>query len=172
MRIREAKLGDEVGIANVYVDTWRSTYQGLVDQEYLDKLNYDASIARWKKRIVEEPNSIIVAEEEKGTIVGYSFNGPNRENDPIYTGEIYAIYILEKFQRKGSGKLLVKESANRLRSLGMRSMVVWVLKGNQSYRFYKSLGAHEVGRKSFDMDGHSYEVVSYGWSDTAELIAN
>ncbi len=37
--IRHARLGDEAGIANVHVKSWKSTYKGLVPDSFLDSLN-------------------------------------------------------------------------------------------------------------------------------------
>jgi hypothetical protein len=40
--IREAAPADAPGIARVHVDTWRTTYQGIVPDQFLARLSYEA----------------------------------------------------------------------------------------------------------------------------------
>jgi hypothetical protein len=47
MVIREAELSDAAAIARVHVDTWRSTYRGVIANDYLERLSYErAELAR------------------------------------------------------------------------------------------------------------------------------
>lgn len=39
--IREATLSDACGIAKVHVDTWRTAYKGIINDEFLNELSYD-----------------------------------------------------------------------------------------------------------------------------------
>lgn len=41
MLTRKAALEDAPGIANVHVDSWRSTYKGIVPDTYLASLSYE-----------------------------------------------------------------------------------------------------------------------------------
>lgn len=41
--IREAQIADAPAIARVGVDTWRSTYCGIMADDYLDDLSYEKS---------------------------------------------------------------------------------------------------------------------------------
>ena len=43
--IRPATLEDAPAIARVHVDTWRTTYAGIVPDEHLAKLSYERSQA-------------------------------------------------------------------------------------------------------------------------------
>ena len=47
-------------------------------------------------------------------IIGFANGGPNRHSEYLYAGELYAIYILEEFQRRGMGKMLFCALASRL----------------------------------------------------------
>ena len=40
MRIREASPTDATAIARVHVDSWRTTYAGIVPADYLANLSY------------------------------------------------------------------------------------------------------------------------------------
>ncbi|WP_259343698.1 hypothetical protein [Oceanobacillus picturae] len=47
MRIRIAKPGDAAGIAKVHVDAWRTTYDGILPQEFLNRLDYGNRTNLW-----------------------------------------------------------------------------------------------------------------------------
>ena len=50
---------------------------------------------------------IYVAENEAGQIVGFADGGPERARDMTFKGELYAIYILNDYQRQGVGRHLI-----------------------------------------------------------------
>src|SRR6478736_193236 len=107
--IRQGRIGDEAGIANVHVESWKSTYKGLVPDSFLDSLSAEKRKPLWKKQL--ESNSVFVA-EENGQIVGFASYGKERTNKhPSYTGELYAMYLLAEHQRKGIGKALLHKTA-------------------------------------------------------------
>jgi ribosomal protein S18 acetylase RimI-like enzyme len=41
LEIRIASKEDIKGVSRVYVDSWRTTYRGLVPDDYLDELSYE-----------------------------------------------------------------------------------------------------------------------------------
>ena len=165
MIIREAMDGDEIGLAEVHVDTWLSTYKGLVSDLFLDQLDYQVSAQKWKDIIAENSHILLVAEDDEGKIVGYAFGGDNRAGDAIYDGELYALYILNSSQRKGVGKLLVKSFTKRLMDEGFKSLIIWVLKGNPNYQFYENLGGQKNGEKIITIDGINYTEIAYTWDN-------
>ena len=135
-------------MARVHVDTWRSTYGGIVPKKHLAGLSYRDRESKWFDILTTaSPNtSNFVAETESGDVVGFADGGPEREGNQTYRGELYAVYVLERYQRRGVGHRLVSAVAQRLISDGMYSMLVWVLQGNgPACRFYESLGGQRVG---------------------------
>ena len=60
-------------------------------------------------------------------VVGFADGGPERGGDPVYCGELYAISILDTYQRQGIGRCLTQAVAERLLRAGFRSMLLWVL---------------------------------------------
>lgn len=77
-----------------------------------------------------------------------------REGDPTYSGELYGIYLLAGRQRGGIGRRLVRRVAERLADEGMRSMLLWVLKENESARgFYEARGGRCLREKTIEIGG-------------------
>ena len=103
--MRKASIGDAAAIARVHVDSWRTTYAGIVRDEYLDSLAYSRREELWSEILVtgEPKQNVYVAEDASRKVVGFSWGGPERSGNPIYQGELYAIYLLDGHQRKGIG---------------------------------------------------------------------
>lgn len=170
--IRKAKLKDAAGIARVHVDSWKTTYQGIVADSFLDSLTYEDRTARWTQILEKaETNPIpFVAEDPSGKIVGFAQAGPARELLPPYKGELYAIYILQSYQGKGIGKQLVQAVAQELQQKGIGSFYVWVLTENPFKDFYESIGGKQLGTKPLEIGGERLEMIAYGWEGGAALF--
>ncbi len=112
--IRKAEVDDAAGIAKVHVDSWRTTYKGIVPDTFLESLSYEQRELIWKKGINE--NNVYIAENENGQVIGFSTGGKERTGKyEAYTGELYAIYILKEYQGKGIGRLLVQSVVDDLK---------------------------------------------------------
>ncbi|MEM8719620.1 MAG: GNAT family N-acetyltransferase [Cyanobacteria bacterium P01_G01_bin.39] len=92
-------------IAKVHVDCWQTTYQGLLPKEYIQKRSYEKRLRNWQKKLDidarAKANYFIYVAEVAGEVVGFINGGLTRGDSEIYTGEIYALYILQSYQRRG-----------------------------------------------------------------------
>lgn len=172
MQIRPATLADAPGIAKVHVDTWRTTYTGLVPDEHLANLRYDRSANIWQRILTEwaETNFVYITEDTQGQIVGFASGGPEQKKDTVYDGELYAIYILEDAQGQGIGRQLTQAIAQHLLDAGFKGMKIWVLKGNASRGFYEALGGKVIGEKEEEISGQPVIEIAYGWPDVRTLL--
>ena len=173
MLIRAAQLADAVAIATVHVESWRTTYAGILPDDYLAKLSYDQREPLWHD-ILSTPDGaefVYVAEEDGGNVIGFAAGGAERSGDAIYTGELYAIYLRDRYQRRGIGRQLTMAVVNRLLHEGYSSMLVWVFAANPSRAFYEALGGQQVYEKSksVTIGGVECAEVAYGWLDLRGL---
>ena len=106
---------------------------------------------------------VFVAEVKPKEIVGFAVGGLERENHPIYKGELWGIYILREFQRRGIGLELLKTLVEHLLNLKINSMLVWVLKDSIYRSFYEKLNGKLLKEKEQDFHGLIRKVISYGW---------
>jgi GNAT superfamily N-acetyltransferase len=172
VHIRTAKVNDAASIAKVHVDSWRTTYKGIVPDEFLARLSYAQREQLWRRVLTDPggPSVVSVAEEERGKIVGFASGGPERTGDPIYTGELYAIYLLAQHQGQGIGRQLAITLVHRLRQEGMTGLLLWVLAENPSRTFYERLGGRPIAEKTVMIGGVPLIEVAYGWRDTRMII--
>lgn len=171
MRIRQAQVEDAAGITKVHVDTWRTTYAGIVPNEHLANLSYKKREEAWARGLSNSESGMFyfVAEDAAEHIAGFVNGGPERTGDPVYMAELYAIYILKAFQGYGLGRRLVHALAEQLLKAGMQSMLLWVLADNPSCHFYEALGGKRVKSKFETVGGATLEEVAYGWTDIRGL---
>jgi L-amino acid N-acyltransferase YncA len=168
MKIRKAVLLDVDGIAKVHVDCWKTTYAGIIPNDYISKLTYEKRAKLWE-RIIPNGN-VFVAEDDNGQIIGFADGGSERTGDyKEFKGEMYSIYILKSYQGRGIGKRLIKAVVNELLKQDLNSMIVWVLKDNNSCNFYEKMGGKVVDSKTVDFSGKELIELAYGWKDINSL---
>jgi GNAT superfamily N-acetyltransferase len=133
MHYRKAEIKDAGSLAYVHVNSWRTTYHGIVSEEYLQSLSVKEREERWV-RILSDSHHTYASETEDGEIVGFVSFGKDRSGE--YEGELYAIYLLKDYQGKGIGKELFEIAIRELKNMGFNTMWTWVLKENPSKYFY------------------------------------
>jgi len=165
--IRVATILDAPEIARVHVASWRTTYQGLLPDDYLASLDDAGYEDRWKRALAETSIRIYVAQDESkagAEVVGFASGGRERAGEPGYAGELYAIYVVRDAQRRGFGRELVRAVVGGLGDLGLADMIVWVLRDNLAARgFYERLGGNFVRSQPITIGPVTLEEVSYGW---------
>ncbi|MEA2643576.1 MAG: hypothetical protein QOG08_602 [Chloroflexota bacterium] len=164
--IRPARVDDAAAIARVHVSSWRATYKELLPAEFLESLSEAGYTERWQRFIGEASNRVYVLQEgdDRRELVGFASGGRERAGETGYTGELYAIYVLESSQRRGHGRELVRAVVGGLRELGLEDMIIWVLRDNQPARgFYERLGGVYVRTQPITIGSVTLEEVSYGW---------
>ena len=169
VHVRQAVDSDARGIAHVHVDSWRSTYAGILPAEHLAALDYDRREANWQRILADRRQNVFVAEDRDARIVGFSSGGPERSDDPAYPAELYAIYLLESWQGLRLGRRLVAALADWFISRGRRSMLLWVLEENPSRGFYEALGGVQIKRETVTIGGTELVEIAYGWPDISPL---
>lgn len=172
--IREARPADAAGIARVHVESWRSTYRGLVPDAHLDGLSIEKREGAWGRALaaLKPGEHYGVAEIADGQIVGWVGGGPERGGDPVYCGELYGICLLASHQRRGIGRRLVAWIVDRLMAEGFNTMLLWALEENAACRFYEALGGTYLRRQPVEIGGQRLEKVAYGWRDIRPLACD
>ena len=171
LTIRKADIEDAAAIAHVHVESWKTTYAGIVSDVFLASLNKEVRTQSWQEQILTANISILVAEDETG-IFGFAAGGKIREKLDDYDAELYAIYLLRERQKQGAGRTLCLTLASALQTKGFTSMIVWVLEQNPSVSFYERLGAVQVARKVINIGGADLQELAFGWPSLDRLIAD
>ena len=170
--IRGGEEEDVSSIAYIHVQAWRETYAGLIPQEILDGLSVEARAAMWRSALQAGSATSLLICEQEGEAVGFAAVGPEREQHPLYTGELYAIYLLKAFHGCGYGRALFQAAARSLGAAGHEAMRLWVLEENPTRGFYERMGSALHEQKTISVVGAQLNEVAYGWPKLTDVHAD
>lgn len=170
MIIRKAELSDAEGIAKAHVDSWRTTYKGIIADSFLSQLSYDRRTQLWESNISNKENCILVAENTEGIIVGFADAWKRETNMVPYSIDLTSIYLLEDYQGKGIGKKLFRELFNYIKKKGYKKAFVDVLEKNKSRYFYEHYGARKIKTVEIIIGDALLNELIYEWNDLDSVL--
>jgi GNAT superfamily N-acetyltransferase len=172
MKIRPATLADVEAVARVFVESWKSTYEGLMPPAFLSGMSYESALDIFTQSFQSKDASysVQVALTPAGDIVGFADSGLERGHPEKGVGELYGLYLLKAHQRQGTGEKLFRAAVRNLASKGIRSMVLWVLEQSPYRAFYVKMGGQlRPGVKQLALTGASVRMACYAWDDLKGL---
>lgn len=160
--VRQAKLADAGGVAEVHSASWLHAYTGVIPHQSLSAMVRRRD-DKWWARAIRHSTRILVL-EDKGEIVGYATLGANRVGALPQEGEIYEIYLLPEYQGVGLGKKLFLSARKELHKLGLKGCVTWVLEDNDpAMQFYANAGGQDVAEGTETFNGKTLNKIAFSW---------
>ena len=165
--IQPAATGDARGIARVHVDTWRTTYAGLVPDDYLVGMTLARQSLVWRRCLASqaERETTLVARAPDCTVIGFGSCGPSRHGLPVVRAEVYTLYVAPDWQGRGIGRRLLTEQFRWLVERGYGDAALWVLSANPTRFFYEAMGGRRVAERREAFAGTLLDETAYGWPD-------
>jgi len=162
--IRRARPGDAEDIAQVHVDTWRSTYAGILPDRVLVGMSPGRHRVQWERLLSHRRSSefTVVAENATAGVIGFGSAGPSR-GQRRFSGEVFTLYVHPDFQGQGIGRGLLAALFEGLAERGMDSAIIWVLAGNPSRFFYEAMGGELAAQRDERLWGELVPELAYGW---------
>ena len=142
--IKQMETEDEIrGKAYVHWKSWQESYAGIVDAGYLAQMTQEScedKAFRWRDNI------FVVKDGER--VVGFVGYGaaPGEEG----AGEVFALYVLAEYQKRGIGYALMRRALDEL--AGCLVVHLWAFAENK-----KALSFYE--RVGFRLDGNEKMLV-------------
>jgi GNAT superfamily N-acetyltransferase len=167
--IRAACSGDGEAIGRVYVETWRTTYAGMVPDNVLIEMREAIQAARWSGVIERGRDLVKVAEDARLGVVGMAGGGRARRGSG-FAAEISTLYVLPDVQGAGVGRGLVAGMFRAFRGAGLNSAIIWVLAPNPARFFYEAIGGARVGEREERLWGADLPEIAYGWRDLGAAL--
>jgi ribosomal protein S18 acetylase RimI-like enzyme len=168
--IRPAQATDVQAIAEVHVAAWRESYRGILSDETIERLTVPARAEYWTHAVSDPTIHVFVAEAD-GRVVGFGSSGATRQQLLATAGEVYAVYVLKRFQYRGVGSRLMAAMARSLVEAGHGTLGLWVARDNlAAIAFYRTLGASTGAARSHARGGGLPLIeLAMLWDDAAEL---
>lgn len=162
--IRPATPEDAPGIANVHTLSWIETYANIMPKEYLESISKEHRLSIWQE-ILQDKNefNFTFVLTCKNEVVGFLNAGEAREEEYGFEIELYSMYLLQKAQGKGLGKQLFQAFLDALKEKGINSLYLWVLRENETAKFYESMGGVRSLQHHESFGGKDLIEDLYGW---------
>jgi len=156
---------DATTIARIHATSWRSTYRGIVPDEYLDD-DIDAErLTHWRRRLSEPTERDVgVLALQEGAPVGFVF--AVRDDDESWGSMLDNLHVLPEHKGHGLGRGLMRELVAQLAESGtVAGLYLWVYEANAgACRFYERLGAVRLHAEVVDTAGGGRaRALAYGW---------
>lgn len=159
--IRLNRIEDQEGMARIKVDCWQDTYKNIIDQSYLDSLNYEIQTNKYIDSFDEYKNMVLVAEDVNDhKIIGYSCF--STDANEYADAELISLYIDKKYARRGVGTSLLRETIKELKKYNKKTMMLWCIKENKNaIKFYEKMGGIKAFDKMAKIDSKVYQEYGY-----------
>ncbi|MGE3718438.1 MAG: N-acetyltransferase family protein, partial [Bauldia sp.] len=146
MDYRLATIDDAEGIARMHVKAWQESFRGLVPDAYLDSMNVEERIERWRNgTLASSPGRRsdvpTFAAFDGDVVVGFATFGPRRGDRIPHEGELWAIYVRRSHQGEGVGTSLLRLGMEHFKAHFISRMYAWVFRQNPALGWYLGRGA-------------------------------
>lgn len=159
--VRRAKPADSAALAELFAESWRLAYRGIIPHNHLECLIGRRGQKWWSKAIRTESHLLVI--EVAGKIAGYASCGESRDHK-VYKGEIYELYLAPLYQGLGLGEHLFEACRNELDRRGFDGLIVWALEDNDTAAsFYWRRGGRPVARTSVHFGQAKLGKIGYAW---------
>ena len=133
--LRKARLSDTQEIASIHVNSWKSAFEGLMPERYINSYTLEDRNSEWLKVLKSGSESVIIA-ENKSRLVG--FISYSESEDSL---DLNKLYLCPSIYGKGVGYLLMKQMESEAKTAGIKLISLYVLDNNQSaINFYSKQG--------------------------------
>jgi ribosomal protein S18 acetylase RimI-like enzyme len=139
LTVRPARVEDVAQMARVNVRCWQETYRGLMSDAVLDDPGFPAAREKfWTVALTDEryrENRTAVAERDDA-LIGIAMSGPPLDADPMWTRQLYVLYVLAADHGTGAGPALLEAVVDP-----EESVALWVADPNpRAQAFYRKHG--------------------------------
>lgn len=162
--IRKARPTDAEAVARVYVESWRDTYPGVLPAKLLLSMTVEGQAARWRNAIaIAARETVLVAEDNRGSVLGMTSMGRARDSDFGFDAEIYTLYVHPFAMGCGIGRALLTGAFSTLGHKGHASCLIWAHAKNPARYFYEAMGGKFVAERHTAMMGMPVPEAGFGW---------
>jgi len=182
-QIHIATTEDIRDLAFIHLESKKAAERDIVPDDFLDGLTHQEYIEKWEEWFVvftqELGAQTYIAKNEEGKAVGFCNFGNLRTPPPgtskirpLYSSEIYAIYVLPEFFGHNIGTALFKKTIEHLLENKHQSLCLWALEKNKrACGFYAAMQGQRIGKQFVEMGGRKVKEVCYGWRSIKGLAS-
>lgn len=142
MEIRFAQQQDLRQIAQLYISNHKSTYQGLLSDEYIQGLTLEYGMDKWTHYLADGKGKIWVACNE-GIFWGFAAGTEDAELPD--TWYLDSLHVIPEARGKGVGTRLIRTMGKYALENHYAKMSICIVRGNDAAgSLYRKLGAKHL----------------------------
>lgn len=157
--IRKAISCDADAIAQVHVQSWLETYQGIVKKSILEQQSVSERTHLWQQVLRLPQHHVWVFEDHRGI---WGFIDLELLEQQGFA-EIRALYLLKEVQGQGIGCQLMQHAFSCCAEYMIHRIQLDVFDQNSSCGFYERLGAQRYAEESADDFALGLKTIYYQW---------
>ena len=165
LSLRQARPGDAVPLARVYIESWQDTYAAILPHSLLSGMSVEVHAARsgapsararcwWRKT-------------PRHGVIGLAGFGAARDRGLGFDGEVYTLYVAPDFLGRGVGRALLHGAFAAMKTRAFQSCVIWAHAQNHACFFYQAMGGVRVAERRVMLGGQEVGEVAFGWKRLA-----
>ncbi|MEA4914180.1 MAG: GNAT family N-acetyltransferase [Christensenella sp.] len=148
IEIRLAADEDIPAIAHIINEAWKTAYDGIIPQSYLNSIREEDKVKRLHEGLERVSHMRYFVLCENGVPVGAASLHRARNDDMPDAAEFSFFYFLPTVWRKGYGTMLLNRLKEESAKAGFLRLCCWVLEENhRAISFYESQGLLRDGTR-------------------------
>lgn len=155
-------------LARIHLASKRAAERDIVDADFLASKTQEEYEEKWTLWLDEEGIDVLIIPDVGFVSYGRMQTPPPGTSKirPLYSAEIFAIYVHPDHWREGAGKALIKSAVKALQEDKHKSLCLWALKGNKNANgFYDHLKGQRLGKRQIEAGPTKTIELCYGWRD-------
>jgi len=152
--LRKALPVDVHDIARIHVNSWKTAFEGLMPQKYINGYTCSSRIDEWNRVIKTNAETVVVAECDSKVVGLMSYSAHLHLLDTL---ELSKIYLCPTVYGKSIGSKFMNYLMNEAEAKGIKVINLYVLDNNESaIRFYMKHGfVYSDGYVSEEFEGET-----------------
>jgi len=131
-------------------------------------MSVEERLEAFSERECDDPYTMLVVEHPTEGIVGFADFGKSKLKGD-FDAQIYSIYFLPEYQRRGLGSRLFERSVSRMLRDNVKTLSIDSLEVSPYRSFYEKIGGRVVGKDSHKLGNEEFATVIYGWDDITHI---
>jgi len=171
LNIRTLTPDDFQQAAQIHVQVRQSAYATFFPSDSLLEMNWQADVTEfkeWWREWTYPPFGYIAEVNQK--MVGFVMAGridddPTSNDEPHgFDCEIYKLFILDEWQKRGIGTRLLKAALEELIQQAGERVCIWSYSEGAAPDYYRHLGGEVVLQTYHQINGRNIPVLVFGWN--------
>ena len=163
--VRRGKPSDAKVLAEIFRDSWRGAYRGIIPHLHLEGMIGRRGVQWWTSAIRSRESVLVVSCSRE--VVGYATLGLSRTRGKVgrAEGEIFELYMSPIHQGLGLGEHLFEGARHALEMRGHAGLIVWALADNDSaIEFYWRRGGKPIAETTELIGGAKLRKIAFEWN--------